>query len=111
MAVIDRNLRAQTQIGADILDVSRTVAGELRLDVRRVGLATLVRAGVDTVRPAAGARGVRLQAVLDAAAGPVTGDPNRLHQVFWNLLKYAVEFTPKGAACRSCSAGSTATWG
>ncbi len=96
LAVIDRNARAQTQIIEDILDMSRIVSGKLRLDVQRVDLANLVRAGADTVRPAADAKGIRLQLVLDPAAGPVTGDPNRLHQVFWNLLSNAVKFTPKG---------------
>ena len=94
--VIDRNARAQTQIIGDILDMSRIISGKLRLDVRPVDLATLVRAGVDTVRPAADAKGVQLAAVLDPAAGPVAGDPNRLHQVFWNLLSNAVKFTPQG---------------
>ena len=96
LAVIDRNARAQTQIIEDILDMSRIISGKLRLDVQRVDLAALVRAGVETVQPAADAKGVRLQVLLDPAAGPVMGDPNRLHQVFWNLLSNAVKFTPKG---------------
>ena len=100
LAVIDRNARAQTQIIEDILDMSRIVAGKLRLDVRPVDLAGLVRAGVDTVQPAADAKGVRLRVVLDPAAGAVAGDPNRLHQVFWNLLSNAVKFTPRGGHVR-----------
>ena len=96
LAVIDRNARAQTQIIEDILDMSRIISGKLRLDVQRVDLAQLVRAGADTVRPAADAKGVRLQVVLDPLAGPITGDPGRLHQVFWNLLSNAVKFTPRG---------------
>ena len=95
LAIIDRNARAQTQIIEDILDMSRIISGKLRLDVQRVDLASLVRAGVDTVQPAADAKGVRLQVVLDPAAGPVSGDPSRLHQVFWNLLSNAVKFTPR----------------
>jgi CheY-like chemotaxis protein len=56
----------------------------------------VVRAAVETVKPAAESKGVKLQTVLDALAGPVSGDPNRLQQVFWNLLSNAVKFTPKG---------------
>ena len=96
LAVIDRNARAQTQIIEDILDMSRIVSGKLRLDVQRVDLAALVKAGADTVQPAADAKGVRLQVLLDPLVGPVTGDPGRLHQVFWNLLSNAVKFTPRG---------------
>ena len=96
LTIIDRNARAQTQIIEDILDMSRVVSGKLRLDVQRVDLAAVVRAGVDTVQPAASARGVGLRAILDPNAGLVGGDPSRLHQVFWNLLSNAVKFTPKG---------------
>ncbi|MDB5295740.1 MAG: hypothetical protein JWO31_1723 [Phycisphaerales bacterium] len=96
LGVIERNAKAQTQIIEDILDMSRIVSGKIRLDVLPVDLAALVRAGVETVRPAADAKSVRLQVAVDPIAGPVAGDPNRLHQVFWNLLSNAVKFTPKG---------------
>ena len=96
LAVIDRNARAQTQIIEDILDMSRIVAGKVRLDVQRVDVAAVVRAGADTVRPAADAKGVRLEVVVDPLAATVSGDPGRLHQVFWNLVSNAVKFTPKG---------------
>ena len=95
LAVIERNARAQTQIIEDILDMSRIVSGKLRLDVQQIDLASLVRAGVETVQPAADAKSVRIQRLLDPHAGPVMGDPNRLHQVFWNLLSNAVKFTPR----------------
>ena len=96
LATIERNARAQTQIIEDLLDMSRIISGKVRLDVQRLDLAAVVQAGIDTVRPAADAKGIRIQAVLDPVAGPVSGDPNRLQQVFWNLLSNAVKFTPKG---------------
>jgi PAS domain S-box-containing protein len=96
LEVIDRNARAQTQIIEDLLDMSRIVSGNIRLDVQRVDLAPVVRAAIETVRPAADAKGIRIQAVLDPLARPVSGDPSRLQQVFWNLLSNAIKFTPRG---------------
>lgn len=96
LEVIERNARAQTKIIDDLLDMSRIVSGKVRLDVQSVDLAAVARLAVDTVRPGADAKGVRLQAVLDPLAGPVNGDPNRLQQVLWNLLTNAIKFTPRG---------------
>ena len=96
LQTIERNARAQTQIIEDLLDMSRITSGKVRLDVQRVDLGELVRLAVETAKPSSEARGVRLQAVLDPHAGPVSGDPNRLQQVFWNLLSNAVKFTPRG---------------
>lgn len=96
LQVIERNARAQTQIIEDILDMSRIISGKLRLDVQRIDLAKAVRAAVETLQPAADAKNLRLITVLDPAAGPITGDPNRLQQILWNLLSNAVKFTPKG---------------
>ena len=94
--VIERNARAQTQIIEDLLDMSRIISGKIRLQVQRLDLADVVQAAIDTVRPAAQAKQIRLQAVLDHHSGPVPGDPNRLQQVFWNLLNNAIKFTPRG---------------
>jgi PAS domain S-box-containing protein len=96
LEIIERNARVQTQIIEDLLDMSRIISGKIRLDVQRVDLAAVIRASVETVKPAAEAKGIRLHTVLDAQSGPVSGDPNRLQQVFWNLLTNAVKFTPKG---------------
>jgi signal transduction histidine kinase/ActR/RegA family two-component response regulator len=94
--VIERNASAQVQLVNDLLDVSRVISGKMRLDVRTVDPRGVVEAALDAVRPAADAKGIRLQPVLDPRAGPITGDPDRLQQVVWNLLINAVKFTPKG---------------
>jgi PAS domain S-box-containing protein len=96
LATIERNARAQTQIIEDLLDMSRIISGKVRFDVQRVDLGSVVRAAAEAVKPAADSKGVRLQLVLDPQAGPISGDPNRLQQVFWNLLTNAVKFTPRG---------------
>lgn len=96
MDAIERNAESQNQLIGDLLDFSRIISGKIRLDVGRVELAPLVEAAADVVRPAAEAKGIRLQSVLDPKAGPVSGDPERLQQVLWNLLSNAVKFTPKG---------------
>jgi signal transduction histidine kinase/ActR/RegA family two-component response regulator len=93
---IERSAQAQAQIVDDLLDVSRLVKGELRLDVRPVELVPIVEAAVDAVRPAANARGVSIVTMLVPRAGPVAGDPGRLQQVIWNLLSNAVKFTSQG---------------
>ncbi len=94
--VIDRNAKAQAQLIEDILDVSRIVSGNLRLNPRPVQLQQVIEAAVDSIRPAADAKKISLEIKLDKEAGPVSGDPDRLQQVVWNLLSNAVKFTPEG---------------
>ncbi len=96
MDAIERNARVQAQLVEDLLDVSRIIAGKLRLDVQHVELAPVVDAAVMAVTPAAHNKNVRLQKVLDPRAAAVWGDPGRLQQVLWNLLSNAIKFTPKG---------------
>jgi PAS domain S-box-containing protein len=95
LEVIERNVRAQTQLIEDLLDVSRIITGKLRLEVRPMDLVAVVEAGIDAVRPAAEAKGIRIESRLDAMASPMVGDPDRLQQVVWNLVSNAVKFTPK----------------
>jgi len=96
LEVIERNAKSQTQLIDDLLDVSRIVSGKLRLDVRLVELVPLIKAAIDSVRPAAEAKEIRLQTIFDPLVGPISGDPNRLQQIVWNLLSNAIKFTPKG---------------
>lgn len=93
---IERNARAQTQMIEDLLDVSRIASGKVRLDVRPVNVADIAEQAVQTLLPAATARGVQLVKMLDPRAGPVAGDADRLRQVCWNLLSNAIKFTPRG---------------
>ena len=95
LEVIERNTRTQTRMVEDLLDVSRIMTGQFRIEPRSVDLATVIAAAVDAVRPAIDAKGLQLVTHLDAA-GPVAGDPDRLQQVVWNLLTNAVKFTPRG---------------
>jgi signal transduction histidine kinase/CheY-like chemotaxis protein len=96
LETVERNARWLTQIVEDVLDVSRIVSGKIRLDVQPVDLAGVIDNSVSTVQPAADAKGVKLHALIDPRAAPVSGDPDRLQQVVWNLLSNAVKFTPKG---------------
>lgn len=93
---LENNARAQAQLIEDLLDVSRIISGKLRLDVRPLDLATVIEAAIETTRPAADAKGIRVVKVLDPLPSPVTGDGDRLQQVVWNLLSNAIKFTPKG---------------
>jgi CheY-like chemotaxis protein/two-component sensor histidine kinase len=94
--VIDRNVRLQTDLIEDLLDMSRIISGKIRLDVKRVDLPELIANAMESVRPAAEAKEVRLERIIDPLAGPVSGDASRLQQVLWNLLTNAIKFTPKG---------------
>lgn len=95
METIERNASVLSQMVEDVLDVSRIVAGKIRLDVQPVDVARILEEAIATVKPAADARGVRLEPVLDPQTGPVAGDGERLQQVLWNLLSNAVKFTPR----------------
>jgi CheY-like chemotaxis protein len=95
LETLDRNATWLTQIVEDVLDVSRIVAGKIRLDVQPVELPLIIDNAVSTMQPAADAKLVRIQTILDPRVGPVAGDPSRLQQVVWNLVSNAVKFTPK----------------
>ena len=96
LEVIERSARMQVQLIDDLLDTSRIIAGKMRLDVRLVDPRTVIRAALDVVAPAAAAKQITVQPVLDPRAGPIMGDAERLQQVVWNLLSNSVKFTPRG---------------
>jgi PAS domain S-box-containing protein len=96
LEAIERNAISQMQLIEDILDVSRIIRGQLRLNVSAVNLLTVTEAALEAVRPLAEPKDIKLNTVLDTSVGSVYGDPARLQQVVWNLLTNAIKFTPKG---------------
>ncbi len=102
LETIERNARSQAQLIDDLLDISRIITGKIRLNVQTVEPLPVIEAAIDTVRPAADAKNIRLQSVLDPAAGPVLGDSERLQQIVWNLLSNAIKFTPKRGRVQVC---------
>jgi signal transduction histidine kinase len=96
LAAIERNAKLQTRIVEDLLDVSRAITGKLRLTIQPVALDAVIRGAIDSLRPAADAKGIALDAPPAPEAGFVSGDADRLQQVVWNLLANAIKFTPRG---------------
>src|SRR5581483_9556607 len=97
--VLDRNAQSQAQLIGDVLDVSRIVTGKLLLRPSVVDLCDIVARAVDAIRPAAAAKRIRVS-LQESADCMVRGDPERLQQIFWNLLSNALKFTPAGGSVR-----------
>jgi PAS domain S-box-containing protein len=95
LEVIKRNVRAQSQLIDELLDMSRIEAGKVTLDIQRLDLPAVVSAAMESVKPAAEAKTIRLTSAFSSVEGTVMGDRNRLQQIVWNLLTNAVKFTPR----------------
>ena len=93
--VIHRNAQTLTRLVGELLDTSRIVTGEIRLDVRDCNLSALAHEAVENIRPSADAKGILLEAAIEPGVA-IRGDRDRLRQVMWNLLTNAVKFTPSG---------------
>ncbi|MFN8557440.1 MAG: ATP-binding protein [Dehalococcoidia bacterium] len=100
MATIERSARAQARLIEDLLDVSRIITGDLRIEPEPTDLADVAEDAAAVIRPAAAAKAVRLEVTVDPATPTVLGDPDRLGQVVGNLLSNAVKFTPQGGWVR-----------
>lgn len=96
LEIIERNARSQARLIDDLLDVSRIITGNLQLDLHPINLSPIVDSAIDALRPAASAKGIEIQTAVDPRSCLVSGDPNRLRQVIWNLLMNAIKFTPRG---------------
>ena len=91
---IIRNAESQNRLIEDLLDVSRIISGKLRLEVMTINPFNIVESALETFRPAAEAKGIKLEIKEDGGISHISGDPNRLQQVIWNLLSNAIKFTP-----------------
>ena len=100
LQTIERNARAQAQLIEDLLDMSRITSGKVLLDMQLVAPAIVIDAAIETVRPAADAKNIRLDKYYDPGVGMIAGDPARLQQVIWNLLSNAIKFTPRDGLVR-----------
>ena len=100
LETIERNARAQAQLIEDLLDMGRITSGKVLLDMTLLMPSVVVDAALEAVRPAADAKGIRLERDF-SPTGHVAGDANRLQQVVWNLLTNALKFTPRGGAVRA----------
>lgn len=96
LEVIERNALAQKRLIEDLLDTNRIIEGKLRLDVQAVELGTVIESTLDSLRPQAMTKGVRLGKITDGNSVVVRGDPARLQQIIWNLASNAIKFTPSG---------------
>lgn len=96
LSTIERNARAQSQLIEDLLDVSRIDVGKLTIQPVLVSVPGLINAALDSARPSLSAKHLRLESSVDADVGSLVADPDRLHQVIWNLLTNAMKFTPEG---------------
>jgi PAS domain S-box-containing protein len=97
---IERNARAQVQLIDELLDLSRIMAGRIRLDVQRIALGEIIDGLIESMQPAAQAKGIHLEKIVEATRELVSGDPTRVQQVMWNLMSNAIKFTPKGGRIR-----------
>lgn len=93
--IIERNVRTQSQLIEDLLDMSRIESGKVSIDIQPVDLPPVVDAGIETVRAAAEAKEIRLTTAYSSLNGVVMGDKDRLQQIVWNLLTNAIKFTPR----------------
>ena len=92
---IGRNVRNQSQLIEDLLDVSRIISGKIQLNVELVNMTSVIEAALETVRLSADAKGIELETLFDPLSFIVSGDSARLQQIIWNLLSNAIKFTPK----------------
>ena len=100
LETIDRNATLQAKLVEDLLDVSRIITGKLRLRIATIDPVSVIEAAINSVRPAADAKGITITSEPEPDAGVISADGDRLQQVMWNLLSNAIKFTPAGGHVR-----------
>jgi signal transduction histidine kinase/ActR/RegA family two-component response regulator len=95
LEVIERNASAQSQLVSDLLDISRAIAGKVRLEPAQLDLGNLVMLVLEDARFALEAKRIRLHTDVPSEPAVLRADGERLTQVVWNLLLNAIKFTPK----------------
>lgn len=95
-SAIEHNAKSLSRLIEDLVDLSRIVAGNLRLDIRPVGLVVIIDRTVTSLHPVAAAKNIHINKELDNSVGTVAGDADRLQQIVFNLLTNAIKFTPDG---------------
>ena len=100
LETIERNIRTQSKIVNDLLDMNRIVSGKFHLEIQPIQLQDVISSAIESVRQTAESKNIRIQRLIDSTIGWMRGDPNRLQQVLWNLLANAVKFTPAGGRIR-----------
>src|SRR5689334_9702195 len=94
LAIISRNAHIQAKLIEDLLDMNRLMAGNVQLELAPVDLGSLLQATMQSLQPAADAKGVQLIAAVSPGNGELIADGRRLQQVLWNLVHNAIKFTP-----------------
>ena len=95
-SVIEKNVLLEARLIDDLLDLTRIEHGKLKLELKPIDLHAVLRDALETVAGDAADRRLSIQVDLRAETSVVAGDAIRLQQVFWNVLKNSVKFTPKG---------------
>lgn len=96
LAAIARNAELQAHLVDDLLDMSRMASGKLTLAREPVDMASILQAGLDTLRDVAAGRRIGVDVSVAPGLPSVVGDAKRLHQILVNLLSNAFKFTPEG---------------
>ncbi|HYE71723.1 MAG TPA: response regulator, partial [Blastocatellia bacterium] len=102
LEIVERNMQAQNKLIEDLLDVSRIITGKMRLDVREIEFREVIERAINAAQPAAVAKGVNLQVLIGPGSNTISGDPDRLQQIAWNLISNAIKFTPSGGTVTVC---------
>jgi PAS domain S-box-containing protein len=106
LAIIQRNAQAQAKLIEDLLDMNKLMSGTVRLEIGHLDLSSTLDAAIESLKPTADAKGVRLSAVVESGVPGIQADGRRVQQVLWNLLHNAIKFTQPGGSVEACVSGA-----